>query len=55
MVELIDEMQVFPVFLQGWRRRARGRILQTKNTRDAICGHFAMQLKSYDYLDLAYL
>ena len=41
---------VFPVFLLGVRGPSSWKILQTKNTGEAICGHFPMQLKSYDYL-----
>ena len=52
MVGLIDEMQVFHLFLPGVRGPSPWKILKTKNTGEAICGHFAMQLKSYDYLNL---
>ena len=51
MVGLINEIQVFPLFLPGVRGPSAWKILKTKNTEEAICGHFAMESKYYDYLN----
>ena len=47
---ILDKIQVFLLFLPGVRGPSPWNILKTKNTGEAICAHFAMQLKSYDSL-----